>query len=84
MYRIRILYYITIIFIYIRGCKKFLYITHDTVLCAAGIEQQSSKYVSNACIMMISFLKEMLYAYLSYHWTIFDSYKKWLDEQVFQ
>lgn len=27
-------------------------------------------------------IQEMLYAYLSYHWTIFDSYKKWLDQQV--
>ena len=27
-------------------------------------------------------IQEILYTYLSYHWTIFDSYKKWLDEQV--
>ncbi|XP_023331282.1 neurochondrin homolog [Eurytemora carolleeae] len=27
-------------------------------------------------------IQEILYAYLSYHWTIFDSYKKWLDDQA--
>ena len=27
-------------------------------------------------------IQEILYTYLSYHWTVFDSYKKWLDEQV--
>lgn len=27
-------------------------------------------------------IQEVLYAYISYHWTIFDSYKKWLEEQV--
>ena len=29
-------------------------------------------------------IQEILYTYLSYHWTVFDSYKKWLDEQVKQ
>ena len=27
-------------------------------------------------------IQEILYTYLSYHWTIFDSYKKWLEEQA--
>jgi len=27
-------------------------------------------------------IQEILFAYISYHWTIFDSYKKWLEEQV--
>jgi len=27
-------------------------------------------------------IQEVLYAYISYHWTIFDSYKKWLEEQA--
>lgn len=27
-------------------------------------------------------IQEILFAYISYHWTIFDSYKKWLEEQA--
>jgi len=33
-------------------------------------------------ILLCMKIQEILYAYLSYHWTIFDSYKKWLEEQA--
>ena len=61
---------------------KYLQITPDTLrfllpaLCHLIVEEKSRQ------ILLDMKIQEILYTYLSYHWTIFDSYKKWLDEQV--
>jgi len=57
-------------------------ITPDTLrfllpaLCHLIVEEKSRQ------ILLDMKIQEILYTYLSYHWTIFDSYKKWLDEQA--
>ena len=57
-------------------------ITPDTLrfllpaLCHLIVEEKSRQ------ILLDMKIQEILYTYLSYHWTVFDSYKKWLDEQV--
>ena len=63
----------------------FVYqITPDTLrfllpaLCHLIVEEKSRQ------ILLDMKIQEILYTYLSYHWTVFDSYKKWLDEQVKQ
>lgn len=45
-------------------------------LCHLIVEDKSRQ------ILMEMKIQETLYSYLSYHWTIFDSYKKWLEEQA--
>ena len=45
-------------------------------LCHLIVEEKSRQ------ILLDMKIQEILYTYLSYHWTVFDSYKKWLDEQV--
>ena len=45
-------------------------------LCHLVVEEKSRQ------ILLEMKIQEILYTYLSYHWTVFDSYKKWLDEQV--
>jgi len=57
-------------------------VTPDTLrfllpaLCHLIVEEKSRK------ILLDMAVQDILYTYLSYHWTIFDSYKKWLDEQA--
>jgi hypothetical protein len=57
-------------------------VTPDTLrfllpaLCHLIAEEKSRQ------ILLDMKIQEILYTYLSYHWTIFDSYKKWLEEQV--
>jgi len=57
-------------------------ITPDTLrfllpaLCHLIVEEKSRQ------ILLDMKIQEILYTYLSYHWTVFDSYKKWLDEQA--
>jgi len=57
-------------------------VTPDTLrfllpgLCHLIVEDKSRQ------ILMDMKIQETLYTYLSYHWTIFDSYKKWLEEQA--
>jgi len=57
-------------------------ITPDTLrfllpaLCHLIVEEKSRH------ILLDMKIQEILYTYLSYHWTVFDSYKKWLDEQA--
>ena len=60
----------------------YFQITPDTLrfllpaLCHLIVEEKSRQ------ILLDMKIQEILYTYLSYHWTVFDSYKKWLDEQV--
>ena len=60
----------------------YIQITPDTLrfllpaLCHLIVEEKSRQ------ILLDMKIQEILYTYLSYHWTVFDSYKKWLDEQV--
>merc|ERR1711997_20410 len=57
-------------------------VTPDTLrfllpaLCHLIVEEKSRQ------ILLDMKIQEILYTYLSYHWTIFDSYKKWLDERA--
>jgi len=57
-------------------------VTPDTLrfllpaLCHLIAEEKSRQ------ILLDMKIQEILYTYLSYHWTIFDSYKKWLEEQA--
>ena len=46
------------------------------ILCCLIAEEKSRQ------ILLDMKIQEILYTYLSYHWTIFDSYKKWLEEQA--
>ena len=45
-------------------------------LCHLVAEDKSRK------ILMDLKIHETLYTYLSFHWSIYDSYKHWLEEQV--
>ena len=45
-------------------------------LCHLVVEDKSRKIVVDMK------LHETLYTYLSYHWSIFDSFKHWLEQQV--
>jgi len=62
--------------------KQGKQVTPDTLrfllpaLCHLIAEEKSRQ------ILLDMKIQEILYTYLSYHWTIFDSYKKWLDEQA--
>jgi len=62
--------------------KQGKQVTPDTLrfllpaLCHLVAEEKSRQ------ILLDMKIQEILYTYLSYHWTIFDSYKKWLDEQA--
>ena len=49
---------------------------YPTILCCLIAEEKSRQ------ILLDMKIQEILYTYLSYHWTIFDSYKKWLEEQA--
>ena len=49
---------------------------YPTILCCLISEEKSRQ------ILLDMKIQEILYTYLSYHWTIFDSYKKWLEEQA--
>ena len=54
------------------NCSRFLL----PALCHLVVEDKSRKIVVDMK------LHETLYTYLSYHWSIFDSFKHWLEQQV--